>query len=441
MAETIALAPQPNTDWRAVLKFGYIVLFLVFVVFGGWAAFASIDSAVQANGVVTVESNRKTIQHLEGGIVREILVRDGDRVEEGQVLIRLDPTRIEAIANAAAKGLAGALAVEARLNAQRDMLDQVTFPPEISQLLDSVSGTTQIEDNRRQFESRRAVLARALDVLESQAKQVGNEIAQAKLDRKSAEDQNVTVIKELESVRPLLAKGLVQLSRVTMLERQKLQYEGAIDRSKNDIVKGEDRIAEINLRIAGLKQDYQQEAANQLIDIGKQIAEFRQQREVAFDLLKRTEIRSPVAGTVQQLKVFTVGGVVRPGDPILDVVPDSSELVVRAKVYPGDIDRLSVGMHAEIKLVSLMRYRREKISGELRFVSRDLTTDPNPNPNVPPYYTIEATFTHDSIPEDIRDKLQAGMDAVVVVPTRGRTVLQYLLAPVIDNFESSLRER
>jgi len=439
MSQTITAPPTPSVDWQASLRLGYITLFLVVGVFGSWAAFAHIDAAVVAVGTFSVESNRKTIQHLEGGIVREILVRDGDRVTQGQVLMRLDPTRFEATATATGKGLANALATEARLVAQRDMADHPTFPAEIATLLDPGSGSSVIDDNRRQFESRREVLARALEVLENQSKQTGNEIAQARLDLRSASDQVVSVVRELDSVRPLLAKGLVALSRVTTLERQKLQYDGAIDKAKNDIQKGEDKVAEIAIRIAGLKQDYRQEAANALIDVGKQIADMRQQRQIALDMYTRSDIRAPVDGTVQQLRIFTVGGVVRPGEPIVDIVPDSNEFVVKAKVPPGEIDRLTQGMPAEVRMNSLTRFLRQQVKGELRFVSRDVITDANPN--IPPYYSVEVSIKRDEVPEEIRDKLQAGMDAMVVIPTQGRTVLKYLIQPITDNFEASLHER
>lgn len=438
VATAFSIAPEPATDWRASLRLGYLVLFLSVGVCGGWAAFAHINSAVVINGTFSVESYRKTVQHLEGGIVSEILVRDGDRVEEGQVLLRLDTTRFEATVTAVSKTLANALAAEARLTAQRDMVDYMVIPEEVASLLRG-QASTEMDDNHREFESRRQVLASSLDLIDAQIKQAKNEIAQAELDGQSASEQLETIQKELSSVKPLLAKGLVAMSRVTTLERQKVQYESAVRKSRNDAAKGDDKIAELKLRMEALRKDYRQEASNALVELGRQIAQYRQERQIALDMLARSAIRSPVAGTVQQMRIFTVGGVVRSGEPILDVVPDSDSFVVRGKISPADIDRVSEGMKVEINLGALTKYRREKLHGTLRFVSRDTIADANPN--IAPYFQVEVTVEKSGVPEEIREKLSAGMEASIIIPTEGRTVLQYLVAPVAENLEESLRER
>ncbi|WP_062014956.1 HlyD family type I secretion periplasmic adaptor subunit [Aureimonas sp. AU4] len=433
-----APAPLPNADWRRSLRFGYLVLALSVGLCGGWAAFARINAAVVTNGTFAVESHRQTVQHLEGGIVSEILVHDGDRVEADQLLLRLDTTRSEAAAAAAAKGLAGALATEARLVAQRDMADYMVLPEEAATLMRGLDGSA-IDDNHREFESRRQVLAGSLELLDAQAKQVRNEIAQVQLDAQGASEQLASLAKELNSVRPLYEKGLVALSRVTTLERQKAQFDATVRKSRNDKVKGEDRLAEIALKREALRKDYRQEASVALIEVGRQIAAFRQERQVALDMLARSAIRSPVAGTVQGSRVFTVGGVVRGGEPILDVVPEGEDMRIRARVTPGDIDRIHQGMAVEVHAGALTRYRAEKLTGTLSFVSRD--TVAGSDPSQPPAYAVEVTLDAANLPVDLRPRLVAGMDAQVVIPTEGRTVLQYLLAPVTRNIEESLRER
>ncbi|WP_062209725.1 HlyD family type I secretion periplasmic adaptor subunit [Aureimonas sp. AU12] len=431
-------APLPRTDWRSALRLGYLVLFVSVGLCGSWAALAHVNSAVVAAGIFAVESYRQTVQHLEGGIVDEILVRDGDRVEEGQVVIRLDTVRSEAAATAAAKGLANALATEARLVAQRDMTDYMILPEEAAQLLRGID-QSEIDDNHREFESRRQVLEGSLELLDAQVKQIRNEIAQTRFDAQSAAEQLTSLGEELASVRPLYKKGLVALSRVTGLERQKVQFEGALKKARNDAVKGEDKIAEIALRREALRKDYRQEASNALVEVGRQISSYRQERQVALDMLVRSAIRSPVAGTVQGMRVFTVGGVVRSGEPLLDVVPDSDHMTVKARILPADIDRVHEGMAVEINAGALMKYRREKVTGTLTFVSRDVVADPNPNQ--PPAYAIEVTLAPGSLPEDMRARLVAGMEASIIIPTEGRTVMQYLIAPVLKNLEESLRER
>ncbi|KQT48883.1 hypothetical protein ASG43_08555 [Aureimonas sp. Leaf454] len=438
VAVVLSTAPEPATDWRASLRAGFLVLFVSVGLGGSWAALAHIDSAVVVQGTFSVEANRKTIQHLEGGIVSEILVRDGDRVEEGQTLLRLDTTRFEATATSISKSLATALATEARLVAQRDLVDYMVVSDEVKSLLGS-SEDSELDDNHREFEIRKLVLKSSIELLETQAKQIRNDIEQTRLDGASAAAQLDTVMKELKSVRPLLAKGLVPMSRVTALDRQKLQYESIAAKSRNDAKKAADKIDELEQRGEALRRDYRQEASNALIELGKQISQLRQERQVALDMLSRSAIRSPAAGAVQQMRVFTLGGVIRPGEPILDVVPDSDRFVVKGKIAPSDIDRVKEGMVAQINLGALMKYKRQMISGTLRYVSRDAIAEANPS--IPPYFSIEVSVGRDDVPEDIRDKLSAGMEAAVILPAAGRTVLEYLIAPVAENLDEAFRER
>ncbi|KQT82823.1 HlyD family type I secretion periplasmic adaptor subunit [Aurantimonas sp. Leaf443] len=437
-ALVLSAAPEPATNWRASLRMGFLVLFLSVGVCGGWAALAHIDSAVVLQGTFSVESHRKTVQHLEGGIVSEILVSDGDRVEEGQTLIRLDTTRAEAQAVVLAQSLANALATEARLVAQRDLVDYILVPDEVATLL-GPGDRAEIDDNHREFEIRKLVLNSSLELVETQIKQTRNDIEQTRLDADSARKQLETVVKELQSVKPLLAKGLVAMSRVTVLERQKVQFEGSLSKALNDAKKGEGKISELRLRGEALKRDYRQEASNALVELRKQISQFRQERQVALDLLARSAIRAPVAGSVQQSRLFTVGGVLRSGELILDIVPESDEFVVKGKITPADIDRVKEGMAVEINPASLMKYKREKLSGTLKFVSRDAIADANPN--IPPYFAVEVAVNRDAVPEEIRGKLTAGMEAAVIIPTAGRSVLQYLVAPVAENLDEAFRER
>ncbi|KQT61256.1 MULTISPECIES: HlyD family type I secretion periplasmic adaptor subunit [unclassified Aureimonas] len=434
----LAAAPEPATDWRASLRLGFLVLFLSVGVGGTWAAFAHIDSAVVVQGTFSMEANRKTVQHLEGGIVSEILVRDGDRVEEGQTLVRLDTTRFEASATAVSKSLATALATEARLVAQRDLVDYMVVSDEVKSLLGPGEGN-EIDDNHREFEIRKLVLKSSIELLDTQEKQIRNDIEQTRLDEASASAQLATVMKELKSVRPLLAKGLVPMSRVTALERQKVQFESVASKSRNDAQKAADKIGELKQRREALRRDYRQEASNALVELGKQISQFRQERQVALDMLARSAIRSPASGTVQQMRIFTVGGVIRPSEPILDIVPDSDRFVVKGKITPSDIDRVKEGMAAKINLGALMKYKREMIPGTLRYVSRDAIAEANPA--IPPYFSIEVSVGRDDVPEEIRGKLSAGMEASVILPTAGRTVLQYLVAPVAENLDEAFRER
>lgn len=436
-------APEASANWAAMLRLAAAVIFFTFFVLGGWSAVARLDSAIVANGTVAVETNRKTIQHLEGGIVREILVRDGDTVHEGDVLVRLDPTRSAATDATYRQQLAVALAVEARLLAQRDMRDKVTFPNEVTSLKDNPQIAAAIRDNLSQFQNRREALMRGIDVFEKQIAQTKDEVAQAEVDQKTAQDQLDSINIELPNLKTLLDKGLVALPRVTTLERQQMQTKGALENAKLNYSKGQQKIGELQARIESLRQDYRQEAAAALPDVGKTIGDARQQLVIANDALQRIDIKAPVTGTVQQMRIFTVGGVIKPGDPILDIVPLSDTLVVRARVTPTDIDRILPGMKVEIRVPQFMRYQLDPIYGYVRSVSHDTVVDQTAPTAAQqqPYFAVEVAVGRNAIPEVARDRITAGMIVDAIILTQERTVLSYLIGPIRDRLDKSLRER
>jgi HlyD family type I secretion membrane fusion protein len=411
-------------------------------VLGGWSAVARLDSAVVADGAIAVESNRKTIQHLEGGIVREILVHDGDVVHQGDTLIRLDPTRSEANDRGYQQQLAIAGALQARLTAQRDMTDAIGFSADVMALKDDPLIANAIRDNQGQFDNRRQSLLRGIEVIEKQVAQTQDEIRQAVVDQQTAQAQIESIDVELPNLRSLLERGLVALPRVTTLERQQIQVKGQFENAKISETKARQKINELQARIDQLKQDYRQEAANALPDVRKVIADATQQLALARDALHRVDIKAPVTGTVQQLKTFTIGGVIKPGDPILDLVPLSDVLVVRAKVMPVDVDRVLTGERVEIRVPQFMKFQLQPIEGVVRSVSRDSILDtPGTSGTPQPYFAVEVAVDRNSIPEEIRDRMIAGMMVDTIIRTQARTVLAYLAAPLTNRLAKSMHER
>jgi HlyD family type I secretion membrane fusion protein len=442
--ERIELMPAPfaSTDWRVMLGIGVGVIVFTFVVLGGWSAVARLDSAVIADGAIAIESNRKTIQHLEGGIVREILVRDGDTVRQGDTLVRLDPTRNEATDKGYRQQLAIASALQARLTAQRDMADAIDFPADVTALKDDPYIGNAMRDNQSQFDNRRQSLLRGVQVLEKQIAQAKSEIAQASVDQETAQQQIESIDLELPSLKSLLERGLVSLPRVTTLERQLMVVKGQLETAKVSAVKADEKVGEFQARIDQLQQDYRQEGANALPDVRKVISDARQQLTIASDVLQRIDIKAPVTGTVQQLKVFTVGGIIRAGDPILDIVPSSDTLVVRAKVLPIDVDRILTGEKVEVRVPQFMKFELRPIEGIVRNISRDSITDAPNGAGAPvPYYAVEVAVDRSSIPEAIRDRMIAGMTVDTIIRTQERTVLSYLLAPLRNRIAKSMHER
>ncbi|NJL07819.1 MAG: HlyD family type I secretion periplasmic adaptor subunit [Methylacidiphilales bacterium] len=431
-------APPVSSDWRRMLLVGFAVLFFTFVVLGGWAATARLDAAVVATAKISVESNRKTVQHLEGGIVSEILVRDGDIVKEGDVLVRLDSTRSEAMSRVYRQQLAVALTLEARLSAQRDMRETIRFPQDVLDLRGDPQVAVAMSDNQHQFENRRETLTRAIDVVERQIVQIHQEIEQAQVDVRSAQERIDTVNRELPNLRRLLERGLVALPRVTALERELSQTQGTLDNGRLSIDKGKAKIGEYQARIEQLRQEYRQEAANLLPDVQRTIGDVRQQLVIATDALRRIDIKAPVTGTVQQMRIFTIGGVIKPGDPIVDIVPAADSLVVRAQIAPYDRDRVRIGLPVEVRVPQFAKYQIAPILGQLRSVSQDSLID---DATRQMYFAAEVMVDKASIPPELVDKLVAGMQVDVVIPTEARTVLAYLTGPFLHRLALSMRER
>jgi HlyD family type I secretion membrane fusion protein len=433
------LAPMPPADWRSVARVGRGVVFLGFGVLVGWASLARLDGAAVASGVVAVESNRKTVQHLEGGIVREILVRDGDIVTEGQVLLRLDPTRVDAQSETFRNQLAALVAQETRLLVERDVGPVLSFPPEV--IRRSADGTVAavIADQKRVFEVRRATLQSNLNVADAQIEQTRKESEQNASDLVTARATYENVVGELMPVRQLLQQRLVAVSRVMPLEREKLRLEGVIASAELQAQKLHERLVEAELRRNQVLADYRQEASTQLLDVRRQLSDVRQQLVVAEDAQRRFELKAPIAGTVQQMRIFTVGGVIRPGDPVLDLVPATDVLVIQAKISPLDVDRVTQGMSAEIRFPSFRYFGADIITGSLRSVSRDRLIEDSGSRD--PYFAAEVTVDRASIPRVFADRLMAGIPADVIVPTEPRTVLEYLLNPILERFNKSMRER
>lgn len=431
-------APRASSDWKASLRHGHIVVFVMLGGFALWAATARLDGAAVAGGVIAAESNRKTIQHLEGGIVKEILVRNGDTVTEGQSLIRLDPTRVDAQSDLYRNQLAILLAQEARLMAEYDMKSVLVMPAEVAQRAAEPSVAPVVADQNRMFQSHEEELVRNLQVADSEIAQALKDIEQNTVDLATAEATLANIGHELDALWPLYQRQLVATSRITPLEREKLRLEGLVQGSRLQATKLHDKVEEARLKKQQVQQDYRKLASTDLLDVRKMIGDVRQQLVISDDGQKRGTIRAPIAGTVQELKVFTIGGVIRPGDPILDLVPAKDDLVIRAKIQPDDVDRIAPDMGAELKFPAFNYWGGQSIRGTVRTISRDRIVE---NEGKDVYFAAEILVDKTTLPPQIEGRLLAGMTANVLISTGPRTLADYLLRPLVERFEKSLRER
>ncbi|MBN9062940.1 MAG: HlyD family type I secretion periplasmic adaptor subunit [Rhizobiales bacterium] len=431
-------APSPPSDWKATLRAGHLIIFGLLGGFSLWAATARLDSAAVAAGVIEAESNRKTVQHLEGGIVKEILTRNGALVSQNQILVRLDPVRFEAQSDLYRNQLAILMAQEARLGAEYQLKSDLAMPRDVLDRVDNPSVAPVIADQNRLFRTRREELDRNIQVAQSGIEQAQKDLEQNTVDAATAAATLASVTQELQSILPLYQRQLIATSRITPLEREKLRLQGLIDGARIQSVKLNERVTELELRKKQFQQDYQKEASTALIDIRRMISDARQQMVMAEDAQARSEIRAPIAGVVQQMKVFTVGGVIRPGEAVLDIAPVNDELVVRAQILPDDVDRVAAGMEAELRFPAFNYWGAKKISGHVRSVSRDRIVE-NEGRNI--YFAAEIVVDRATLPPDIATRLVAGMTANAIILTGRRTVADYLLKPIVERFDRSLRER
>jgi HlyD family type I secretion membrane fusion protein len=314
----------------------------------------------------------------------------------------------------------------------------VVFPREVLDLKSDTLVANAIADQLQQFKARRDTVQRQVDVVQTQMQQIRKEIEGLEENRRIASAQKTFVERDLAGQRELWRKNLVELSKLSATEREYLRLEGVIAQSGIDAARAEQRIRELELKIEQFRQERREDASKQLPDVRKIIGDIRQQIIVAEDTLKRVEIRAPVSGSVQQLRIFTIGGVVRPGDPILDIVPDSEELIVRARVSPLDVHVVRPGMSAEVRFPAFHRPNVPFLMGTVRSVSRDRLIDADVKEA---YFATEVSVNRSSIPEELRDAITAGLTADVIITTGERTALEYLLSPFTERMYKAMREK
>lgn len=424
-----ALPAEPTraTHWRGVAALGYALVVSTFGIVGGWAAVTKIDRAVEAPGVVSIETNHKTVQHLEGGIIRAILVKEGDRVKAGQTLFRLENVQAKATFDALENQFFSTLVTEARLIAERDQKEAIVWPQEIEAQADDPFFTHLIADQQADFVKRRDAVQGQIDVLKSRIQQLGVQIDGVRLQKESTEKQIAFIEKELTGVRALSEKNLVPVTRLYSLERERERLQGVIGEAVTDAAKAQGQIGEYQYEVQQLKEKFQEEVESSLVDTRQKISDLREKLTVAQDVLRRIDVTAPVSGSAQNLKVFTIGQVVRPGEALLDIVPDKERLIVEAQFSPTDIDGVRAGQEAEIRFPSFHSRLIPLMMGRLESISHDRLFDEG---SKQPYYRGIVVLDKASLPEDLRGRVRAGMPSEVIVASGERTVLNYLISPL-----------
>ena len=431
MAKTKKPSPKP------VALAGYVLLFITFGVFGGWAAVAKLDSAVVAPATISLEGNRRVVQHFEGGIVEEILVQEAMSVSEGDVLLRLSSIEARSNLEVFSTRLDVARMVEARLLAERALADEVTFPTE------KLSNNAQIvaavlTDQQDLFKDRRLILKSQEDILSARVEQIKVQIEGLELQKSAFQRRIDNYTTMLVRMRDGESKGLIQGNTLSQREDELIEIEANLGQVISDIAQARASIGETELQALQLKQEYRERASTELEQIRAEINELSERRKVAADVLDRTEIRAPGSGTIQNLKVHTVGSVVRPGDVLMELVPEDEELIINARVSPIDVDNVAPGLATEVRFTAFKTKLIPIMLGSVETVSGDVITPDNTNEA--PYYLARVTVNEDDIPEEIKDRLTAGMPADVVITTGERTVINFIASPLMDAVRKSMIE-
>ncbi len=428
---------DPKDKSKGVTRIGYGIIIFTFGVLGLWAAFAPLDAAVIAHGSLSNETSRKTIQHLEGGIVRAIHVREGQEVKKGQLLFELDPTQANASFEIARNQLLALLAQDARLTAERDNQPSITWPAELQNSAGDPVVARAVADEQKQFFERRATIRGQIDVLNAQKAQFQSEIDG--IDRQSASlrEQMAFVDDELTGLRTIYEKGLVPRPRLLALERERASLSGSIGRLQADRSKAQQGVGEVGLKIRQIQQQFYEQVSQEIAEVRVKTADIREREIVAADQVKRINVVSPANGVVQNLRVFTIGAVVRPGEPMVDVAPEDEDLLIHAQFSPADVDNVHNGMVAEVRLSSFHSRKVPVLEGTIESISRDRIYD---EASKTAYFLAIVRVDDKNLPKEVADKMTAGMPAEVIVPTGERTVLQYLFEPLSNTLRKTMRE-
>ncbi len=421
MTQAAPADPMTCDDARSEIRLGLGVFSAFFVIFLGWAAFAPLDAAVVAPGVVVVSGARQTVQHRDGGMVGRILVEDGQRVEQGEILIELSAPEVLARKEALLSQVLDLQMQRAQLMAQQEGRTTIEPPAEWAALPpeDRATARAALERHRREAAARRAALRtqRAGNAVDARIAGYQEEIA-------SINRQHQLLADELEGVRSLADRGLMPLTRVRALERAQAELDG--------------RRAGLRAAIA----DALEQRAEQLRDIEARLAELLPQLAGARAELENTLLRAPVSGVIVGLQAHTIGGVIRPGEPVMDIVPEGQDLIVEAQVRPEDADDVRPGLQSEVRITAFSGRTMPMLMGEVERISADRFLDERSGDAffLARIAVAPAEMQRLAQYANSEAQLRPGLPAQIVIPTRSRTALQYLLEPLNQSLWSSFRE-
>ncbi|WP_371871810.1 HlyD family type I secretion periplasmic adaptor subunit [Pontibacterium sinense] len=413
---------------------GLIIVFLTFGVFGGWSMIAPIDSAALAPGVLTVKGYKKTVQHLEGGIIQQLYVKDGDKVEAGAPLILLDDTQLQAEHQILKGQLFVLLAQESRLLAERDELESITFPDEL--LSDDKRATEAKEQEAEQFLVRKISRDGEVEVLQQRIVQLNSQSEGLNALIASKKALIASYDEEISDNIDLLSQGFVDKKRLRDLQRLREGLAGEVAEHKAAIAGITIQSGEAKLKILQQKKDFRAEVVEQLSQAQAKAFDVQERVSAITDRIKRSTIMAPVSGVVLGLGFHTLGGVIAPGNKILEIVPEKNDLIIEAKVAPADIDRVTLGLDADVRFSVFKSSITPVVQGRVTTLSADRIV----GEDGAPYYLAHLELTDSSSDALKGFQLLPGMPAEVLINTGDRTLFEYLVQPATDAFARSMLE-
>ena len=422
---------------KGAIMAGMIIITVFFLGFGTWSVTAPLNGAVVGNGFVKVEGNRKSVQHLDGGIVKELLVKEGDRIKSGEIVLVLDDSQARAEYNVLSQQNLVLRAMEERLRAEFTHQNKVDIPEEFRNQANDPQIAAVFSGQALQFESRLAALDGQRSIIKEKIAQLESQISGGAAQVEAFESQLVSIQKEMKSLAPLVEKGLIARPRYLQLERTAAGLLGQAADGNANIAKARQAIAEQRQQSAQLESDRMADVAKDLRDTQAKLLEVIPRLVNARSVLGRTEIRSPYAGRVVGLSVFSVGGVINRGDKIMDVVPDQETLVIEAQIGVDDISLIRPEMAADIHLTAYKQRITPVVRGEVIQVSADRLEEKRTGA---PYYTALVRVEEGDLALLPHVKLYPGMSAMVMIPTTERTAFDYLVGPLVMSFKQAFRQ-
>ncbi len=424
---------------RRRLMTGYAVS--AFIAFGivGYAANAEIRGAVITQGNMVVEGNLRKIQHQDGGTVHALLVRSGQRVSTGELLLKLEDTQRRAEFSQVVSQLTSHELRAARLEAERDNLATIVFPASVKSRLGEVEVLALADAETTLFDARRRSQRGEEAQLRERAAQTREEIVGLEAQRRSVMEQASITKQELDDLQGLQRQGLTQVSRVNPLRRSFVQLEGQAGELTAQIARARGRISEIELQITQIDKQVLNEATRDLRDTRDKIADLLERRTATEEKLRRTEIRAPIDGVVHQLSVFTIGGVIAPGEAIMQLVPEGEKLLVESRIEPSFIDQVVLGQPAVVRLSSLDSRTTPELAGKVTFISADIEQDQRP-PGAS-FFRARVELNVGEAERLDSQKLIPGLPAEIHIQTKERTILSFFMRPFTDQIARAFRER